>query len=214
MSRYIYDWNKKEKNKKATQYDIGYLLKFHWKVSSFKISILLKRKIFGAKWSTIWYWNLSQKDWKQKEKGAAEDKMVRQHHWLSGHKFEQTPGDSEGQGSLGCCSPWGHRVRHSLANKPSPQKSAPFPILSNTLFILFIVFLSSRISVWFIFRVSIWLAKYSFCSLILFLTSLNCLSIYSWWAVVHLEAWGLSDSAFHQDCVLGSVLCCLLQHTV
>ena len=28
---------------------------------------------------------------------------------LSGHDFEQTPGDSEGQGSLACCSPWGHR---------------------------------------------------------------------------------------------------------
>ena len=28
---------------------------------------------------------------------------------LSGHECEQTPGDSEGQGSLACCSPWGHR---------------------------------------------------------------------------------------------------------
>ena len=28
-------------------------------------------------------------------------------HRLSGHEFEQTPGDSEGQGSLVCCSPWG-----------------------------------------------------------------------------------------------------------
>ena len=33
--------------------------------------------------------------------------MVGQHHSLSGHKFEQTPGDGEGQGSLVCCSPWG-----------------------------------------------------------------------------------------------------------
>ena len=29
------------------------------------------------------------------------------HHWLNGHEFEQTPGDSEGQGSLVCCSLWG-----------------------------------------------------------------------------------------------------------
>ena len=36
------------------------------------------------------------KDWRQKEKGVAEDEMVRQHHWLSGHEFEQTWGDSEG----------------------------------------------------------------------------------------------------------------------
>ena len=28
-------------------------------------------------------------------------------HWLNGHEFEQTPGDSKGQGSLGCCSPSG-----------------------------------------------------------------------------------------------------------
>ena len=32
--------------------------------------------------------------------------MVTQHHQLSGHEFKQTPGDSEGQGSLVCCSPW------------------------------------------------------------------------------------------------------------
>ena len=48
------------------------------------------------------------KDWRQKEKGAAEDEMVGWHHRLSGHEFEQTLGDSEGQGSLACCSPWGH----------------------------------------------------------------------------------------------------------
>ena len=30
-------------------------------------------------------------------------------HWLNGHEFEQTPEDSEGQGSLACCSPWGHK---------------------------------------------------------------------------------------------------------
>ena len=32
--------------------------------------------------------------------------MVRQHHQLNGQDFEQTPGDSEGQGCLACCSPW------------------------------------------------------------------------------------------------------------
>ena len=36
-----------------------------------------------------------------------EDKMVRWHHRLDGHEFEQTLEDSEGQGSLVCCSPWG-----------------------------------------------------------------------------------------------------------
>ena len=36
-----------------------------------------------------------------------EDELVRWHHQLNGHEFEQTLGDSEGQGSLWCCSPWG-----------------------------------------------------------------------------------------------------------
>ena len=35
-----------------------------------------------------------------------EDKMVGWHHPLNGHEFEQIPGDSEGQASLACCSPW------------------------------------------------------------------------------------------------------------
>ena len=38
-------------------------------------------------------------------KGATEDEMVGWHHQHSGHEFEQTPGDSEGQGSLACGSP-------------------------------------------------------------------------------------------------------------
>ena len=41
----------------------------------------------------------------QKVKGAAENEMVRYNHQLNGYEFEQTPGDSEGQGSLACCSP-------------------------------------------------------------------------------------------------------------
>ena len=44
----------------------------------------------------------SGKDWRQEEKGTTEDEMVRWHHWLNGHEFEQTLGDSKGQGSLVC----------------------------------------------------------------------------------------------------------------
>ena len=33
--------------------------------------------------------------------------MVGWHHRLNGHELEQTPGDTERQGSLACCSPWG-----------------------------------------------------------------------------------------------------------
>ena len=42
-----------------------------------------------------------------REKGMTEDEMIGWYHQLSGHESEQTPGDSEGQGSLVCCSPWG-----------------------------------------------------------------------------------------------------------
>ena len=42
--------------------------------------------------------------------GVTEDEMVGWHHQLDEQEFEQTLGDSEGQGSLACCSPCGHRV--------------------------------------------------------------------------------------------------------
>ena len=32
-----------------------------------------------------------------------------EHHWLNGYEFEQAPGVGDGQGSLVCCSPWGHK---------------------------------------------------------------------------------------------------------
>ena len=37
--------------------------------------------------------------------GVMQDEIVGQHHQLSGHESEQTPGDSEGQRSLVCCHP-------------------------------------------------------------------------------------------------------------
>ena len=51
----------------------------------------------------------SGKDWRWEEKGVTEDEVVGWHHRLNGHEFEQTLGDGEGQGSLVCCSPWGHK---------------------------------------------------------------------------------------------------------
>ena len=45
----------------------------------------------------------------QEEKGVTEDEMVGQHHRLNGHELEQALGESEGQGSLECSSPWGHK---------------------------------------------------------------------------------------------------------
>ena len=44
----------------------------------------------------------------RRRKGMTEDEMAGWHHRLNGHGFEQAPRDSEGQGSLACCSPWDH----------------------------------------------------------------------------------------------------------
>ena len=49
------------------------------------------------------------KDWRQEKKGTTEDEMVVWHHEFNGHEFEQALGNSEGQGNLACCSPWGHK---------------------------------------------------------------------------------------------------------
>ena len=52
------------------------------------------------------------KDRRQEETEITEDEMVGWHHRLNGHEFEQAPGVGDGQGSLVCCDPWGHRVGH------------------------------------------------------------------------------------------------------
>ena len=63
------------------------------------------------------------KDWRQKEKGAAEEEMVRKHYWLSGHEFEQTPRDSEGQGEPDVLQSMGsQRVGHDLATEQHQQQ--------------------------------------------------------------------------------------------
>ena len=50
-----------------------------------------------------------------KEKGVTEDEMVGWNHQLNGHEFEQTPGNKEGQASLVCYRPWGHKESSSFA---------------------------------------------------------------------------------------------------
>ena len=57
------------------------------------------------------------KDWRREEKGSTEDEMVGWHHWLNGYEFMWTPGVSDGQGGLACCSPWCHQVRHDWATE-------------------------------------------------------------------------------------------------
>ena len=56
-------------------------------------------------------------DWGQ-EKGTTEVEMVGWHHRLNEHELDQHElGDSNEQGSLVCCSPWGRRVGHDLGSE-------------------------------------------------------------------------------------------------
>ena len=75
------------------------------------------------------------KDWRQKEKGTTENEMGGWHHWLNGHEFEQALGDGEGQGSLVCWSPWGHKesdMTERLCNN-TLHSSYRFVLLSSSI---------------------------------------------------------------------------------
>ena len=69
------------------------------------------------------------KDWRQKEKGAAENEMVGWHQRLNEHEFDQTPRDSWGQRSLVCCmqSMVSQKVRHNL---PTEQQQKTLSIIT------------------------------------------------------------------------------------
>ena len=53
----------------------------------------------------------------QEEKGVVEDVIVGYHHQFNGHEFEQTLGESEGQRSQSCCSPWVAKSQTQLSNE-------------------------------------------------------------------------------------------------
>ena len=58
-----------------------------------------------------------------------EDEMVGLHHQVNRHEFEQALGDCQGQGSLACCSPWGHKgadTTKQLNNNISINASVQF----------------------------------------------------------------------------------------
>ena len=79
-----------------------------------------RKSVLNTHWKDwCWSWNSNTlanwkdhdagKDWRWEEKGTTEDEMVGQCHWLNGHEFEQALGVGDGQGSLACFSPWGHK---------------------------------------------------------------------------------------------------------
>ena len=61
--------------------------------------------------------------------------MVGWHHQFNGHEFEKTPGNSEGQGSLVCCSPWGHKQSDTTEqlNNNNPVRPSYFSQLKVSL---------------------------------------------------------------------------------
>ena len=57
-----------------------------------------------------------------------EDEMVGWHHRLNGHEFEQALGDSDGQGSPACCSPWGHKESDMTEQLNNNQERGKAPV--------------------------------------------------------------------------------------
>ena len=86
----------KEVNREYPLEGLVLKLKLQTSATCWKESTLLKRRCC---WERL----------KERREGATEDEMVGSHHRLNGHEFEQTHGDSEGQGGLACCSSWGHK---------------------------------------------------------------------------------------------------------
>ena len=68
---------------------------------------------------------------KRRGGGLAEDEMFRSYYQLNGHEFEQTSRDNEGQGSLACCSPWGHKVRQDLETEQQRQIKGMFSLVNS-----------------------------------------------------------------------------------
>ena len=69
------------------------------------------------------------KDWRWEEKGMIENEMVGWHHQLDGHEFEQALGVGNGQGSLACCSPWGHKKSDTTELNWTAQPLALYTLL-------------------------------------------------------------------------------------
>ena len=69
-----------------------------------KLQYLATRCEEVTHWKRSWSWERTSA-----REGVDREWDVGWHHWINGHELEQTPGDSEGQVSLVCCSPWGRK---------------------------------------------------------------------------------------------------------
>ena len=77
-----------------------------WRANSLEKALILK-KTEGR----------SKREW--------QDEMVGWHHWLSGHKFDQTPGGGEGQGNLACCSLRSHKESDTTEQLTNNSNNKP-----------------------------------------------------------------------------------------
>ena len=91
------------------------------------LMLKLKLQYFGHLMQSwlIWKDPDAGKDWRQEEKRMTEDKMVGWHHRLDGHV--QAPGAGDGQGSLPCCSPWGHKESDTTGRLNQTELSSSVP---------------------------------------------------------------------------------------
>ena len=125
-----------------------------WETRDFS-SLLVEKGLTGPakNWLTGKYPGAG-KDWGQEEKGTTEDEIVRWHHQLYGHEFQQTLGVGDGQGRLVCCSPWGCKESDmtewlnwtELGQKLGPWLLQDFVELSfNCIACYFIIYNSERV---------------------------------------------------------------------
>ena len=106
-----------------------------------KIWILFGRTEAEAEAPVFWSSNANRwltgkvpdagKDWRQ-QKRATEDEMAGWHHQCNEHELGQILGDGEGQGSLICCSLWGHKESDTTGGLNNNKFWWPFWTLVGT----------------------------------------------------------------------------------
>ena len=127
------------------------------------------------------------KDWRQKEKRAAEDEMVRKHHQFKGHELEQTPEDRTGQGSLACCSPWDYKESHG----PHAKSWTQISIWTTTMMLLKykylweVTFWKRENWDWKIYYLTWFLGKYTWGKNTVWLIHTTC-SINTYWKLMNM----------------------------
>ena len=96
----------------------SFLNPFHWKdwCWSWSSNTLVTWCEEPSHWKRPQFWERLR----ARGEGTTDDELVGWHHWLHGHEFEQTLGDSEGQGSLACCNSRGCRVGHDWVTEQQP----------------------------------------------------------------------------------------------